>query len=302
MDSRIIERLSEYVEKSRIKINEPLKKHVTFKVGGPADYYIEVLNEKELLSVIQVLSSENIPYYILGNGSNMLVTDKGYRGAVVTLKGDFLKLEILECTVKCGTGVLLSQLAAAAAKNSLTGFEFASGIPGSLGGALVMNAGAYGGEIKDVLKSVRVMDKEGNIMTLPVEELHLSYRNSIFKQGKLIALEALIELKKGVSADILLKMDELKKQRNEKQPVDKPSAGSTFKRPEGYFAAKLIDDANLRGYQIGGARVSDKHCGFIVNEGGADAADILELIEFVKNKVYSEFKVKLEPEVCILGE
>ena len=243
-----------------------------------------------------------MPYYILGNGSNLLVSDKGYRGLILQIYKEMNRIEVHGTRVKAQAGALLSKIGAAAYEAGLTGFEFASGIPGAVGGAVVMNAGAYGGEMKDVLESVTVITPEGKLLTLSNGELELGYRTSIVARKGYIVVEAVFELQTGDKKEIRARMDELKQQRTSKQPLEYPSAGSTFKRPEGYFAGKLIQDAGLRGFQIGGAQVSEKHCGFVINKSGATAADIAELIRQVSEQVMQQFGVKLEPEVKRLGE
>ena len=282
-----------------------MKKHTTFRIGGNADMFVSPSLE-QIPQIVALARECQVPVTIVGNGSNLLVGDKGIRGLVLAIgKGaDHIVLEDMGETVRLsvGAGALLSKIAAEAAKNSLTGFEFAAGIPGTLGGAVVMNAGAYGGEIKDVLVSARVLTPQGEIQTLSKEELQLSYRHSCIPENGYIVLDAVMELAKGEEALIRGAMEDYKGRRIEKQPLEYPSAGSTFKRPEGYFAGKLIQDAGLRGYQVGGAQVSEKHCGFVINKKDATAQDVLQLIMDVKQKVYEEFQVKLEPEVKMIGE
>ena len=282
-----------------------MKKHTTFRIGGNADMFVSPSLE-QIPQIVALARECQVPVTIVGNGSNLLVGDKGIRGLVLAIgKGaDHIVLEDMGETVRLsvGAGALLSKIAAEAAKNSLTGFDFAAGIPGTLGGAVVMNAGAYGGEIKDVLVSARVLTPQGEIQTLSKEELQLSYRHSCIPENGYIVLDAVMELAKGEEALIRGAMEDYKGRRIEKQPLEYPSAGSTFKRPEGYFAGKLIQDAGLRGYQVGGAQVSEKHCGFVINKKDATAQDVLQLIMDVKQKVYEEFQVKLEPEVKMIGE
>ena len=288
-----------------ILLEEPMKKHTTFRIGGNADMFVSPSLE-QIPQIVALARECQVPVTIVGNGSNLLVGDKGIRGLVLAIgKGaDHIVLEDMGETVRLsvGAGALLSKIAAEAAKNSLTGFEFAAGIPGTLGGAVVMNAGAYGGEIKDVLVSARVLTPQGEIQTLSKEELQLSYRHSCIPENGYIVLDAVMELAKGEEALIRGAMEDYKGRRIEKQPLEYPSAGSTFKRPEGYFAGKLIQDAGLRGYQVGGAQVSEKHCGFVINKKDATAQDVLQLIMDVKQKVYEEFQVELEPEVKMIGE
>lgn len=259
----------------------------------------------EIHQVPQILSlakEYEVPVTIIGNGSNLLVGDMGIRGLVLSFGKGADDVAVKGTRITIGAGALLSKVANEAVKNSLTGFEFAAGIPGSLGGAVVMNAGAYDGEIKDVLVEAKVLTPEGAVLTLASEELDLSYRHSCIPEKGYIVLEATIELTPGDEMAIREKMADFKSRRVEKQPLEYPSAGSTFKRPEGYFAGKLIQDAELRGYTVGGAQVSEKHCGFVINKGGATAADVLQLIEDVKGIVYDKFQVEMEPEVKMIGE
>ena len=282
--------------------NEPMKKHTTFRIGGPADYYLCPHSAKEIQKVVEICREEKIPYFILGNGSNLLVSDKGYRGAVIQLWKNVSDIRVDGCLIEAKAGASLAKIAAQALEEGLTGMEFAAGIPGTLGGAVVMNAGAYGGEMKDILKEALVMDEEGKIFTLEKENLKLGYRTSIVKEKGYIVLAATLELKPGNREEIRKLMEDLKQRRAEKQPLDMPSAGSTFKRPEGYFAGKLIMDAGLRGFSVGGAQISEKHCGFVVNTGEASASDVLNLIREVQKRVRENSGVGLETEVKFLGE
>ena len=302
MNQNVIEKFNNLLGEERVKVNEPMKRHTTFRIGGPADYFLMPSSEKELKGIIEICKSGELPYFILGNGSNLLVSDKGYRGVIVQLYKNYGDIAVKGDEIHASAGALLSQIAAAARNSSLTGFEFAGGIPGTLGGAVVMNAGAYGGEMKDVLKEVTVMTAEGEILTLPAEKLQMGYRTSIVKTKGYLVLGAVIALRQGVQEAIKERMKELTEQRVSKQPLEFPSAGSTFKRPEGYFAGKLIMDAGLRGYQTGGAQVSEKHCGFVINKEDATAADVCRLIRDVQNKVKEQFGVTLETEVKFLGE
>ncbi len=281
--------------------DELMSRHTTFRVGGPADYFLMPGNSEELSKIIRYCRENEIDFFILGNGSNLLVSDEGYRGAVIQLFRNMSGIRIEGTEIYAEAGALLSQIAAKAAAASLTGLEFAGGIPGTLGGACVMNAGAYGGEMKDVLISVTVLTPSGEVVTIPASSMELGYRTSCIPGRGLIVLGALMELSDGDPEEIRARMDALRIQRQEKQPLDLPSAGSTFKRPEGYFAGKLIMDAGLRGYTVGGAQVSEKHCGFVVNRGGATAADIRTLIREVRAQVEEQFGVSLEPEVRFLG-
>lgn len=302
MDQKIIERFSNLLGNEKVRINEPMNRHTTFRIGGPADYFLLPSSSEEVKGILEICKEESLQYFILGNGSNLLVSDEGYRGVIIQLYRNYGGLTVEGTEIRAGAGVLLSQIAAAARNESLTGFEFAGGIPGTLGGAVVMNAGAYGGELKDVLKEAVVMDREGNIFTVPVEKLAMGYRTSLVKTAGYLVLEVVISLKKGSQEEIRDTMKDLADRRISKQPLEYPSAGSTFKRPEGYFAGKLIMDAGLRGYQVGGAQVSEKHCGFVINKGDATAADICQLMQDVSDKVQAQFGVVLEPEVKMIGE
>ena len=301
MYNEFLNELKEKIDDSWIHENEPMKQHTTFRVGGPADVLVTP-DMESLPEVIALCKKYNFPYHIVGNGSNLLVGDKGIRGLVLSFgkEAEAIRLDGNHMTVAAGT--ILAKAAAEAAKNSLTGLEFAAGIPGSLGGAIVMNAGAYGGEMKDVVVSAKVLTPEGEIKELSNKELELSYRHSCIPENDYIVLEATLELVPGEESAIRETMADFKNRRVEKQPLEYPSAGSTFKRPEGYFAGKLIQDANLRGYQVGGAQVSEKHCGFVINKGNATAQDVLQLIQDVKRIVYDTFQVELEPEVKMIGE
>ena len=302
MNQNIIEKFNDLLGEEKVKVDEPMKRHTTFRIGGPADYFLLPSSEEELSGILKICKNEELPYFILGNGSNLLVSDEGYRGVIIQLYRNYGDITVKGNEIHATAGALLSQIAAAAKNASLTGFEFAGGIPGTLGGAVVMNAGAYGGELKDVLKEAVVMDREGNIFTVPVEKLAMGYRTSLVKTAGYLVLEAVISLKKGSQEEIRDTMKDLTDRRISKQPLEYPSAGSTFKRPEGYFAGKLIMDAGLRGYQVGGAQVSEKHCGFVINKGNATAADVCRLMADVQAKVQEQFGVTLEPEVKFLGD
>ena len=302
MNKIFYEALVKVLDEDQIKPEEPMKNHVTFRVGGPADFFVTPKNYEELSGVLKCCAKYEMPCYIMGNGSNLLVSDQGYRGVVIQL---FRQLNGIQCegnVIRAQAGALLSAVANRALEEKLTGFEFAAGIPGTLGGACVMNAGAYGGEMKDVLKSVTVLTREGKRITLQKNELELGYRTSIIAKKDYIVLEAEIELKAGDAEEIKAVMDDLKERRTTKQPLEYPSAGSTFKRPEGYFAGKLIQESGLQGFQVGGAQVSEKHCGFVINKDQATAADIAELIRQVQDRVEEKFGVRLETEVKRLGE
>ena len=302
MNVNIKQRFQEILGTDRVLEAEPMSKHTTFRIGGPADLFVAPENTDEIKNLIAICKEEEVPYFILGNGSNLLVSDKGYRGVIIQLYRSFGQITLKENEIHAQAGALLSGIAAMAREASLTGFEFAGGIPGTLGGAVVMNAGAYGGEMKDVLKEVTVLTPEGEIVTLQAGELQMGYRTSIIKEAGYIVLEAVISLKKGDQDEIKSRMQELAGMRSSKQPLSYPSAGSTFKRPEGYFAGKLIMDSGLRGYQVGGAQVSEKHCGFVINTGNATAKDVTTLMADVQRIVMEKFGVKLEPEVKFLGD
>ena len=291
-----------FIEEKRVLVDEPMKKHTTFRVGGNADYFVMPQNASEVKKVVELCKNTSMPYYILGNGSNLLVGDKGYRGVIIQIYKEMNEIQVEGERIKAQAGALLSRIGNIALEAELAGFEFASGIPGTVGGAVVMNAGAYGGEMKDIIINATVLTQDGEIVTLNKEELELGYRTSVVAKKGYIVLEAEYQLQKGDKSAIRARMDELKNQRVTKQPLEYPSAGSTFKRPEGYFAGKLIQDAGLRGFQVGGAQVSEKHCGFVINKEQATAADIMELMRQVSEKVMKEFGVKLEPEVKTLGE
>ena len=309
----MLNNISEFIPAERIKYNEPLASHTSFNIGGPADVFVTVENEKELAKAINFAKAENIRYFLLGNGSNVLASDEGFRGIIIKLSGDFNTATVDGEIIKAGAGITLSKLAGLAMNSSLTGLEFASGIPGTLGGALFMNAGAYGGEMKQIVTKVKVLkniptandtDCEGcgAIIELTGEEMQFGYRHSILKEKNYIALSCEMKLEKGDKETIASYMRELALKRKEKQPLEYPSAGSTFKRPEGYFAGKLIEDAGLGGYTVGGAQVSEKHKGFVINKGGASAKDVKDLIDYVIKTVKEKDNVTLEPEVLFLGE
>ena len=298
----MLEKLQKLLGEAKVLANEPMASHTTFRIGGPADYFVMPETVEEVAAVLRLCKEEEIPYFILGNGSNLLVGDKGFRGVVIQLYKNFDGLQIEGTTVTAKSGAMLIRVAKESGKAGLTGLEFASGIPGTIGGAMVMNAGAYGGEMKDVVSAVTVLTKDGEIKTLTGDEMNFRYRGSVVEDEGYIVLEAVMELKEGNLEEIQARIEELSIQRKTKQPIEYPSAGSTFKRPEGYFAGKLIQDAGLRGYQVGGAQVSEKHCGFVINAGGAAAADVMQLMQDVSDKVYAQFGVTLEPEVKRIGE
>lgn len=286
----------------KVYFDESMKKHTSFKIGGNADCMVCVENEREIIDVTNYCKEKRIPYMIMGNGSNMLVGDKGIRGVVIKISSDMSKIKTDGNIIIAQSGVLLSRLANEALKNSLSGLEFAGGIPGTLGGGVFMNAGAYGGELRDVAERVRYVDENGDICTAQRSQLDFGYRKSMFSGRECVILSAEIILEKGNYDEIKAKMTDFAQRRSDKQPLSMPSAGSTFKRPEGYFAGKLIEDVGLKGFCIGGAAVSEKHSGFIVNKGGATAKDVLDLIEYVQKTVKEKFDVNLEPEVRLVGE
>lgn len=297
----MLEKLQELAGKEHVWQNEPMKEHTTFRAGGCARYFVEPQDEEQLRNVIEACRNAGMPYYIVGNGSNLLVSDAGYDGVIIHLFKNMSGCRVEGTSLIFQAGVLLVRAASIARREGLTGLEFASGIPGTIGGALVMNAGAYGGEMKDVVCSVKVLTPDGSFREYSKEEMRFGYRKSRIAEEQSIVLEAVLELQKGDPEQIQARMDELKEQRISKQPLEFASAGSTFKRPEGYFAGKLIQDAGLRGFRIGDAQVSEKHCGFVINRGDASASEIAELIRQVQQKVYESSGVRLETEVKFLG-
>ena len=295
----ILEEIQKIVSKDKIFTNEPMSKHTSFKIGGPAEIFIKINNVEELKLIIKISKQAEVPITVVGNGSNLLVSDDGIRGIV--LKIEFDKIEIEESgKLKVGSGVKLAFLAQKCLKEKLEGFEFASGIPGTIGGAIRMNAGAHGSEMKDIVKKITCMTRDGKIQVISNEEAKFEYRNSIFSQNDYIILEAEIQLRKGNPEEIRSKMDEYATYRKEKQPIEYPSAGSTFKRGNDFITAKLIDECGLKGYQIGGAQVSEKHAGFIINKGNATAEDVKQLMKYVEEQVYNKFGKKIEPEIEII--
>ena len=301
--------IKEILEKSKLNkenlyYDEPMAKHTSFKIGGPADVFIKVDNIEELKETLDLSKQNQIPLTIIGNGSNLLVTDKGIRGitAKLNLKDIEIKNENNKQIIKVEAGVPVGLLAQKLLKEEITGFEELSGIPGTIGGAVIMNAGAHGKELKDILKKVTAMDYNGNIHEFTNEECQFSYRNSRFQKEKYIILQATLELEKGNSTEIKEKMDEYMQFRKEKQPIEYPNAGSTFKRGEDFVTAKLIDEAGLKGYKVGGAQVSKKHAGFIVNVDNATAKDVIELTDYIKEKIEEKFGKKINLEIQIIGE
>lgn len=292
---------SDIYSKDEVKINALMKEHINFEVGGPADILLIPSKVEQIIESIKICKENNIPYFVMGNGSNLLVKDGGIRGVVIKLTG-LTNLEVNETEIKADCGVMLKELSDKALENSLTGLEFACGIPGSVGGAVFMNAGAYNGEIKNVIKEAQVITSSGEIVTLSKDELELGYRTSKVMRDNSIVINATFKLEKGNKEEIKETIDDLTQKREEKQPLEYPSAGSTFKRPEGYFAGKLIQDSGLKGYSIGGAAVSSKHSGFVINKDNATAKDILDLIAYIQAEVKKQFGVELHTEVRIIGE
>lgn len=302
MEEALIKYISNITGSENISINEPMKKHTSFKVGGPADILVTPQNPSQISEILKYSKRENIPVFVMGNGTNLVVSDKGIRGIVIKIYDNMNHFDVKENIVEAYSGILMSKVANVAYHNQLTGLEFASGIPGTLGGAVTMNAGAYGGEIKDIVFETTYLDKDGEFKMLRNEEHEFDYRTSLIQKQSGIVVKSSMRLKKGCKDKIKETMMDLSKRRQDKQPLELPSAGSVFKRPEGYFAGKLIEDSGLKGYKIGGAEVSVKHCGFIVNAGGATAKDIMDLVAHIKESVYNKFGVELHPEVRIVGE
>ncbi len=301
MDQRFLKSVEEQIPELKVLVDEPMKKHTTFRIGGPADFYVEP-DEEQLIKLLRIAKECDMPVTVVGNGSNLLVGDGGIRGLTVGIGKGLSKIEVSDNTITAGAGAILASAASKAADASLGGMEFAAGIPGSIGGAVVMNAGAYGGEIKDIIISATVLTTDGQAKEIQKEELELSYRHSCIPEKGYIVLGAKLALTPKPQDEIRAEMAQLREKRVEKQPLEYPSAGSTFKRPEGYFAGKLVMDAGLRGYSVGDAQVSEKHCGFVINKGNAAAADVLTLIKDVQERVLEQFGVQLEPEVKMIGE
>lgn len=297
----ILEQLNEMITQGTITVDEPMSRHTSFAIGGPADIFVEPASVEEIQKVCAFVKEKEMPFFIVGNGSNLLVADTGIRGLVMHLGKNFSQIDVENDVIKIQAGAPLSRIARTALQESLSGFEFAAGIPGSFGGAVAMNAGAYGGEMKDILVDVDVLTPEGEVLTVAAEDMDLSYRHSCVFEKNYIVLQARIRLLPGDPEQIKAKMDELALARKTKQPLEYPSAGSTFKRPEGYFAGKLIQDAGLKGYTVGGAMVSEKHAGFVVNHGGATAEEVSFLITQVQKKIEAQFGVYMEPEVRFVG-
>lgn len=297
----VVEALQRYVPQDNIHLQEPMAGHTTFRIGGPADCFVQLEDEEQLRKVRRYLGLAGVPFFVLGNGSNLLVDDAGYRGVVLQIGQKMSDISVQGCHIIAKAGATLRQVAAAALEHGLAGFEFASGIPGTVGGGVVMNAGAYGGEMSQVVNQVRVVSKEGESMELDNDTMEFRYRGSVIRGSAFTVTEVTFRLEPGDREAIRAKMEELAARRREKQPLEYPSAGSTFKRPEGHFAGKLIMEAGFAGYRIGGAQVSEKHCGFVINTGDATARDVRALIEEIQARVKERFRVDLEPEIVFLG-
>lgn len=298
----ILESLQEILDKTQIYIDEPMSKHTTFQAGGKAKYFVLPETIEQLSDVIMLCYTTKLPFAVIGRGSNLLVSDKGYDGVIISMTKGFLGLKVENETIHVDGGVMLEKVSNAAIENALTGLEFAYGIPGTIGGAIVMNAGAYDGEMSKIVKEVVVLDHQNIVRTLKKEELDFDYRHSCIKKERMIVLRAILQLEKGNQEVIRTKTMQFMQMRTDMQPLTYPSAGSTFKRPQNHFAGKLIMEASLAGKQIGGAQVSTKHCGFIINKDHATASDIYALIQYVIEKVFENANVRLEPEVQFLGD
>ena len=296
----VVKALENFLPAENIYLNEPMSQHTTFRIGGEADCFLQIENVEQLKKVQRYLQQLEIPYFVLGNGSNLLVGDEGFAGVILEIADKMNEVKVRGNLIVAQAGAPMSKIARIAYENGLTGFEFAAGIPGTIGGGVVMNAGAYGGELKQVVTLVRVVDREGDLLDLDNATMEFGYRTSAIKHQPFTVAEVHIQLQEGEPEQIKAQMDELARKRREKQPLEYPSAGSTFKRPEGHFAGELIMNAGLRGYQVGGAQVSEKHCGFVINTGGATAADVKQLIAHVQETVKERYGVELEPEVIML--
>ncbi len=296
----VLETLERYVPRENIHLGEPMSRHTTFRIGGEADCFVEIESTEQLISLGRYLQMVELPCLVLGNGSNLLVSDRGYPGVVLHVGPRMQRIQVQGDCLVAQAGALMAQVARTAGEESLTGMEFASGIPGTLGGGVIMNAGAYGGEISQVVSQVKVVDREGNVLELDNATMEFGYRTSAIKNQPFTVVEVTLQLARGEREAIMSRMEELALRRREKQPLEFPSAGSTFKRPEGYYAGELIMKSGLRGCQIGGARVSDKHCGFIINTGKATCEDVRDLIAHVQERVKACFGVDLETEVIYI--
>lgn len=301
-DQKIIDEIKYRISSERVLIDEPMSKHTTFRIGGNADVFVSISNETELVELIAYLKEEQVPYYIIGNGSNLLVSDKGFNGVIIEIGSNYKDIRVRDNQIIARAGALLSAVSHVALENNLAGMEFASGIPGTVGGAIIMNAGAYGGEMKQVASQIKAIMPDGTIKLLSNEDMKFEYRNSRAKKEGFIILQVTYQLTEGDREVIDGIMRDLNMKRRDKQPLEYPSAGSTFKRPEGYFAGKLISDAGLKGFSIGGAQVSEKHAGFLINKDNATSADMYKLIMEVRDRVKESTGVELEPEVIFLGD
>ena len=295
-----INEIEEIISKKKIFINEPMSKYTSFKIGGPAEYLIKINTEEELKSMLKLVKEKDIPLTIIGNGSNVLVSDDGIKGIVLKIEIDKFELDVSTANLKVGSGVKLGWIAQKCLKQEIAGFEFAAGIPGTIGGAIRMNAGAHGKEMKDIVTAITYIDRDGKIHKIQNQQAEFEYRKSLFSHKDYIIIEAEIQLEKGNVEEIQAKMTEYATYRKEKQPIEYPSAGSTFKRGIDFITAKLIDECGLKGYQIGGAQISEKHAGFIINKGNATAEDVIKLIEYTKEQIYNKFGKIIEPEIEIL--
>lgn len=302
IEKTVVEEIKKMLPSDIIFENEPMKKHTTFFAGGEAKLYICIKEISQLQQLMYYLTRNKIPYFIIGNGSNLLVSDNGFNGVIIEIGNAFSGVSVENNRIRAKAGTLLSKVSNYAMKESLSGIEFASGIPGTIGGAVVMNAGAYDGEMKQVVKEVTLLCPDGKIITLSNDEMQFGYRFSVIKENPYVVLEVVLELDKKEQKEIKKKMEDFSNRRREKQPLEYPSAGSTFKRPKGYYAGKLIMDSDLRGFKIGGAQVSEKHCGFIINKDNAAAKDIYLLVKEVQRRVKETSGVMLEPEIIFLGE
>ena len=301
MNKEFLQSLREQIKSGTVTEQEPMSRHTSFSIGGPADVFVQPATKEEIKNAISCAKEAGVPFFVMGNGSNLLVSDEGFRGMIIQIGKNFQEISVQDTVIEVQAGALLSRTARAAWTAGLTGFEFAAGLPGTTGGAVAMNAGAYGGEIKDVLLDAQVLTQDGEFLTLTAEELELSYRHSCIFEKNYVVVSARFAFEKGDADQIRGRMDELAKARREKQPLEFPSAGSTFKRPEGYFAGKLIQDAGLKGYTVGGAQVSEKHSGFVINRGGATAEEVVFLIKQVQKKVMKQFNVMMQLEVRFIG-
>lgn len=302
ISTTVVKALEKFLPTENIHINEPMSKHTTFRIGGGADCLLQMESQEQLKGILGYLQQLEIPYFVLGNGSNILVSDAGFAGVVLEIADKMSDVRVEGTCIIAQAGAPMSKIARVAYENELTGFEFAAGIPGTIGGGVVMNAGAYGGELKQVVTCVKVLDKDGELLELDNTAMKFGYRTSAIKNHPFIVTEVCIQLKPGKKEDIKALMDDLAARRREKQPLEYPSAGSTFKRPEGHFAGKLIMDAGLRGFRVGDAQVSEKHCGFVINRGSATATEVKQLMSHVQCQVKEQFGVDLEPEVIFVGK